>query len=141
VNNDNFKALLLFCVKLLTACNFLDQLLNNNTVIKFSFAGCYLNVIHTTKNDGLARRRGGRAYFELFLFTLDFVHRLRIVQRLQQTLRQGTFATPGGAVEENMWEVLALCKLFEDWYCVVVYGPRIFEIEWAVLFNPQFLIE
>ena len=58
VNYNNFETLLLFCVELLAARNFLDQFLNDHTVVKFGFTWSYLNMIHAAKNDGLARGGG-----------------------------------------------------------------------------------
>ena len=75
------------------------------------------------------------------MLTLDLMHRLRVVQRLKETLSQGAFATSRRPVEEHMWEIFALCELFEDRNRVVVNGLCILETQRAVLFDPQFLLK
>ena len=79
----NFEALLLLCVQLLTAGNFFDKLLHYNSVIIISLARCHFNMIIAAKD--YAFHYGGTSWtgLELFMFTLDFVDCIGLVQFMQ----------------------------------------------------------
>jgi hypothetical protein len=83
VNDHHFEALLLLCVQLLAACDFLNQLLHNDSIVELSLARRHLYVVHRREHNRGAGGAGGCADFELFLFTLYSVHRIRTVERLQ----------------------------------------------------------
>jgi hypothetical protein len=57
VNYDHFKAFLLFGVKLRTSSDFLDQLLDDDSVVLVSFTWGHLDVVNRAKNNAAASGR------------------------------------------------------------------------------------
>ena len=82
VDDNNLKGLLLLLIKLLTASNFFNQFLHYHSIVVVSFAWRYLQVVHWREHDARTRCRRCRADFVLLLLTFNFVHVLRVIERV-----------------------------------------------------------
>lgn len=52
--DNNFEALLLPSVELLTSGHLFDEFLNNDSIVDFGFRRCHFNVVHRAEDNGLA---------------------------------------------------------------------------------------
>ena len=79
VNYDDFKGFLLLCIKLLTACNLFNKLLNDDSIVIVSFRRGHLQVVDGAEDHAATGRTRGGAYLVLFLLAFNLVDCIRVV--------------------------------------------------------------
>ena len=79
VNYDDLEGFLLLCIKLLTACDLFDELLNDDSIVIVSFRRGHLQVVDGAEDHTATGRTRGGAYLVLFLLTFNLVDCIRVV--------------------------------------------------------------
>jgi hypothetical protein len=93
MDNYHLKAFLRLLLQLLTSRNFLDEFLDNHSVVVIRLTRGHLNVEIAAENHAIDRSGTCGADFEFFVLTLNFVDGIGLVELVQQTLGHRAFAT------------------------------------------------